>query len=751
MRKLMWIGAGFTVACVLGAYFLTVGWLCVLGSVFLLSCFVLLHFFKGVCWQRAAAFVLLGTAAGMLWFSLYCTIGLAPAKAANGQVRSVCAEVTEYSYDTGYGTGVQAQIELDGKPFACKLYLDEGLSLSPGDRIEGSFYLCYTGTQGEKESVWHSGAGIFLLGYQRDEVHIQNAQGQTLRHFPARLRNSILQTTERLFTEDTAGFAKALLLGDTTGISYETRSALTVSGIVHVVSVSGLHVSILLSLVFLFIGRNKFLTPILGSAILILAAAVTGFSPSIVRACLMNGLMLFALMVDREYDPLTALAFALIVMLGINPLSITSVGLQLSAASVLGIHLFAGRVGDWIRSRNFWAEARRKSLLFRLREWLASTVSVSLGATIATAPLTALHFGSVSLIGGLTNLAVLWLINYVFVGIIFAVIISTFWTWGARMLAIVLGWAIRFVLAVAKLFCTFPLAAVYTESPYITVWLLCFYAMLICFGLMKRKRRLQLCLWTAVTLIAAVALSWIEPRLDNYRVTVVDVGQGQCVLLQSQGRVYMVDCGGSFDRSAADKAVATAHSQGIFWLDGLILTHYDRDHVGAATYLLSRLPAKELYLPTGPGESQWRPLLEEAVKGQTVDVQQDLCLEWGDAKLTIFPAVEAETSNESSLCILFQAENYDILITGDQSVAGEIALLAARPIPMLDALVVGHHGSDSATGEYLLEHTRPTVALISVGRDNSYGHPAQQVLERLARFGCIIRRTDLEGTIIMRG
>lgn len=750
MRKLMWIGAGFTVACLLGAYLLSDVWLVIFGSCLLLVSVGLLLLFRQVIWQRAAAFVLLGMAAGMLWFALYGTLALAPAKRVDGMTCSLNAEVTDYSYDTGYGTGVQAQLELDGRNYKCKLYLDGEFSLSPGDRVTGEFYLCYTGAEGEKESVWHSGSGVFLLGYQQGETKIEYRQDRSLTHFPARVRRNILQSVEDLFPEDAAGFSKALLLGDTTDISYETDAYLTASGIVHVVSVSGLHVSILFSLLFILFGRRKFLTPILGVSVLALAAAVTGFSPSIVRACLMNGLMLLALMLEREYDPLTALAFALIVMLGINPLSVTSVGLQLSAASVLGINLFTRPITDWIRARNFWAEARRNSLLFRLREWLASTVAVSISATITTAPLTALHFGTVSLVGGLTNLAVLWMVNWVFVGIIFAVILGSFWTWGARLLAGLLAWGIRFVLAVSKLLGSFPLAAVYTESPYIVVWLVSSYLMLAVFMLMKRKRRLQLCLWTVVTLVVAVALSWLEPRLDSCRVTVIDVGQGQCVLLQSEGRAYMVDCGGSHDESAADKAIAVLYSQGVFRLDGLILTHYDRDHVGAAQYLLRRVQADTLYLPLGPGQSQWAPAILEAARGDVQYVQQDVLLQWNGTNLTVFASYNQETSNKSSLCVLFQKGNYDILITGDQDSLGELTLLVARDIPMLDALVVGHHGSNSATGEYLLERTRPAVALISVGEDNGYGHPAQEVLERLERYGCIIRRTDQEGTITIR-
>ena len=96
-------------------------------------------------------------------------------------------------------------------------------------------------------------------------------------------------------------------------------------------------------------------------------------------------------------------------------------------------------------------------------------------------------------------------------------------------------------------------------------------------------------------------------------------------------------------------------------------------------------------------------------------------------------------------------EKCDILITGDRSTTGESFLLRTAQLPQLDALIVGHHGSANSTGEELLAATWPATAVISVGEGNRYGHPAQEVLDRLMAYGCTIRRTDLEGTIILRG
>ena len=746
----MFFGMGFCTACAIGAYLLDSLWLLVPALISLILAVVLFYLFRESGWQRKAAFVALGLAVGMCWFCVYGQVFLQPPKSVDGKTLELSAALTDYSDDTDYGVKAVASVQIGGRNYRCILYLDGNGSFAPGDVLHGDFCLHYTGINAEKENEYYSSSGIFLIAYQRGELRVERDDGRGWQHFPARLRKAILLRIERLFPADTSGFAKALLLGDRAGLDYETKTALTVSGIVHVVSVSGLHISILLSVLFLLLGRRRFITPVLGGIILFLAAAVTGFSASVVRSCLMNGLLLLALMWEREYDPLTAVAFALLVMLGINPLAVTSVGLQLSAASVIGIHLFAAPVSDWIRRWNLWADARPKGVLARLRDGISSVIGVSTGATVATSPLTALSFGTVSLVGWVTNLLVLWLVNMIFVGILLCVIVSLIWHTGGVWLAALLSIGVRVTLWVAKLLSAFPLAAVYTQSPYIAAWLVFVYAMLAVFLASRKKRRFQLFFWSVLTLIVAITFSWLEPRTEDFRMTAVDVGQGQCILLQSDGRTYMVDCGGNGDEKTADQAVAALHSQGIFRMDGLILTHYDRDHTGGAAYLLSRMAVEAVYLPAGEERADYAALLEESGVKCVLSVDENTDIIWENTKISLFAFGAMESTNESSLCILFEKENYDILITGDQSKLGEMVLLQQNRIPQVDVLVVGHHGANSSTGDYLLSHIRPAVAVISVGEDNRYGHPSVELLKRLENYGCQIRRTDIEGTIIIK-
>lgn len=745
MRKLMWFGIGIGIACLFGAYVLSGAWLLLLGVCMVALCIGLFAWAKENKALRCAAFAACGAAVGMLWFYLFTLLSLAVPREADGKVLQISAQATDYSYATQYGVAVEAKVDLDGDTVAAKLYINEAVEIAPGDRIEGEFRLQFTGPDGEEPSTYLSGTGVHLLGYDRGEVTVEARHDTSLASLAPRLRRSILQKIDVIFPADTAVFAKALILGERSDMSYELTTSLTVSGIIHLVAVSGLHVSVLFSLLFSLLGSRRLLTPILGTVFLVFIAAVTGFTPSIVRACLMNGLMLFALLVNREPDGPTALSFSVIVMLLVNPLCVTSVGLQLSVASVAGIQLFADRISGWIQDRKLWGEVRRRTLKHYVRGALAGSVSVSLAAAVTTAPLTALHFGTVSLVGLVTNLLTVSIANIIFVAGVCAVALAYVWTVPARLAAWVLSWGIRYIIWLADLLSSFPLAAVYTESVYIAAWLVFAFVMLGVFLLTKTKRVWLLGACLAATLAAAVGLSFLEPRLDSLRVTMVDVGQGQCVLLQSDGRAYMVDCGGDTGELAADAAVELLFSQGIFSLDGLILTHYDQDHVGGAPYLLSRVPVDAIYIPRAVGWESWICDMDAEVTW----VEQDVLLSWDDTQLRIISSAYTESTNESSLCVLYQKDNCDILITGDRSFAGEADLILDG-IPQLDILVAGHHGAATSTSEYLLANTLPELVLISAGEGNRYGHPADAVLERLERYGCIVRRTDIEGTITIR-
>jgi len=740
MRRLMWFTIGFAAACAVAIWLIPDEW--ILPAALTLGLLgVVLSFCNRHTAYRVGQIALFGCALGLIWFFSFQTHYLDAAAQLDGKTQAMSLTIADYSYETGYGIGVDAATVVNDRTYRIRVYLDKDISLDPGDVITGDFRLRYTFSKEASDGTYHAGNGIFLLGYQSGEVSVKEASQLSVRHLPAFLSRRLELAIQTCFPEDTVPFAKALLLGKTMELVYEVDTNLKISGIRHVAAVSGLHVAILIGFIYLITLKKPVLTAVVGIPVLALFAALAGFTPSVCRACIMSGLMMLGRCIDREYDGVSALSFAVLVMLIANPLSETSVSLQLSAFSVAGIFLFYEPIYSTLAEK---LPVKNKWLLKLLRA-MAASVAVTLSAMSLTTPFCAIYFGAVSLVGVVTNLLTLWVISFVFYGIAIVCALHFVWHSGAVFLAGLVSVAIRYVLLCADILSSFPLAAVYTKSIYIVFWLAFCYGLFAAFWIGKVRRPQILTVCVVFSLLCSILFSWLEPLTDNVRMTVLDVGQGQSILLQSEGKTFLVDCGGDNDKETADTIAETLLSQGIHRIDGIIVTHYDQDHCGALSNLLTRVHTDILI---GPESEESIPLPK--TDATFICVSEDVELTFGETSIKVFGSGYVGSGNENSLCILFERENCAILITGDRSRLGEKLLLRKASLPKLDVLVAGHHGAEDSTSEVLLEATRPEIVMISVGEDNIYSHPAPDLLDRLYQYGCEVYRTDQNGTILFR-
>ena len=408
MRKLMWFALGFGCACALCGY-LFAQWLLFLGAAAAIMSAVLLLFCREKRVLRIIGVVLLGLYIGIGWWSVYDQWILASPGKLDGSVVNVSMTVLDEGFETDYGTAADVELIIDGHAYRVRAYLDGDVYLWPGDIVSGSFQL-------KTASANLRGKNIFLTASQLGEMRVTSALSMPLRHYPAVWRARLLQRIDAIFPEDTAGFAKALILGERADIDYETNNAFRLSGISHIIAVSGLHVSILVALLYFLTGRNRFLSALIGIPCLFGFAAMAGFSPSITRACIMQCLMLVALLFNREYDAPTALGFAGLCILVANPSAILSVSFQLSFGCMIGIFLFSERIYQYLMERI----VTERKFTSRLKRWFAASLSITLGANIVTTPLVAYYFGAVSIVSVLTNLATLWAVSLIFYGVLFA-------------------------------------------------------------------------------------------------------------------------------------------------------------------------------------------------------------------------------------------------------------------------------------------------------------------------------------------
>ena len=733
MRYLFWTAAGFAVSCGFYAWGLPFVWIPLAAAVLA----VLVQAVRKKRY-RLPLTLLAGLLAGILSCRLFDASVMERIRVLDGQTMeltvTVCSEVRE----TSGGQSVDGRVSVGGRAYSARIYL-RGREAVPGDTLRGAFRVSCV----ERGSAF-LGKGIFLILSQTGKAESVPGGKANLRVWGEALREKTKAMICRVIPESGQPLARGLFLGDTSQLDYPLETALRVSGIRHAVAVSGMHLSILFSLIFLFAGKRRLLTVLLCLPVLVSFAAMVGFNIPVSRALIMMLLFLLALLIGREYDGLTALGVAVMLILWDNPYRITAVGFQLSVGGVLGILLFSRGI---LRKLRGFFSGRDPG---RVMSFALAAVATAVGALVFTTPISAYHFGCVSLIGVVTNLLLTLPISLAFYSIFTACIAGWVFLPLGKALGFLTGGLLALIRNMAQVLARLPFAAVYTQSPYIVLWLVAAYLLLGIWFAVGRKRGAAFAAAAVVLLWAAVVASWWVPAAAEYEALVLDVGQGQCILLQSGSRAFLVDCGGDYGDSTADLAAETLLSRGIQRIDGVILSHPDRDHCGGAAYFLTRVQADAVFLPNNDGAAALAEELKET--GGTASIflaEEDFLLETESCKLTVFVPQNAASSNESSLCVLFQTENCDILITGDLTAEGERALLRRTELPHLTALVVGHHGASTSTCDALLQATTPETAVISVGK-NSYGHPREDVLERLETWGCRVMRTDQNGTIRLR-
>ena len=706
---------------------------------------------RGTPHLRRVLLVLLPLMVSLLYFSAYRALVRQPVQALCGGEHDFSAAVCDWPEATEHGAKVT--IRLHGLLGAKAVYYgdDDLLSLRPGDALSGTAWWNDVAAIGDGDLRQFSSRGVYALLYDRDTLTVQPAPDMPLGYAPQYAAKALRDKLAQLWDDPSVlGFLTAELTGDKSLLPESDYVAMQETGLAHIFAVSGLHCAFLVTLLSLLIPptRRRTLCAV-ASAVLVFYMLLTGLSPSVARACVMQLFLLSAPLFRRGSDPLTSLAAALTVILLVNPYAVGSVSLQLSFAATLGMVLLSGRLyksfTGWYRGRN---RAVRAALSF-----LAANLAATLGALVFTAPLTAYYFNILSLVAPLAGLLAVPAAGYAFMSAFVSALLGLVWTPLGHLAGYVPLLLVKYILWVAHLLLAVPYHAVYFTNVYLRVWLLYVYAAFLgCAVTPDGKRKYALA--SALTVLTLAACLWLNSRWQQYgafRAAVLDVGQGESVALCSGSEAALVDCGSSNSYVDAGSVAADAlQSAGIRRLSAVIVTHYHADHTNGLTEVLTRLPVDTLYLPDIEDEYGVRDRLVSLAAHQganVVFVTEPTRIALGEAVLTVYPPLLTTGDlNEQGLTALATAGDFDLLITGDMAGQTEQLLAQTYPLPDVEVLVVSHHGSRYSSDESFLRAITPDNAVISVG-DNRYGHPAEETLRRLQAVGATVWRTDQQGSI----
>ena len=686
----------------------------------------------------------LGFVFGLIWSCGYQALLVQPAVKLAGTLCEISGEAISYSESTDYGVSLRAKITAGGETFRGIVYLDTAEELSPGD---GFSLKAFLKSSAEDGNYYYSADGYHMIAVGKTEPVIYPAERVPLKYLPQKIARRLGESLKDAVPDGTEGYALGLVLGDRSLLSATAAEDLKHAGIYHTMALSGLHMGTLAGLVSLLI-RNKKLRALVCIPVCVLFTVVTGAPASLVRALIMEILLLIAPLFDRETDTPTSLGFAAMLMVVQNPWCMLGWGTQLSFASVAGIALLSQRIRQGLYG--FVRRKRFGKTLRRVIYFVGGSLLTTLSATVFSLPLVMIYFGYISLVAPVTNLLTGFAITWAFrLGLIASVVGVILPDMGG-LFGGLLDLLFRYIRGAAGFMAGIPFGVIYTETAYAMAWVLACYVI----GAMLYLVGKKCCLFLPCCCVVgglAVCLSFTMLDGGGTNIAVLDVGQGQCVVAQWDGQTVMIDCGSSTTERSGILAAEYLSGTGNTDVEVLILTHYDRDHVNGVADLLELCDVELLLMPENDKEKAADIITAAENNGTEVRLlSHDTTIRLQGGVVETYVSGDNADANESGLAAYLNVGGVKLLATGDMGLLGEKYLTYHNSLADVDILIAGHHGAADSTSKGLLSAVKPEIVAVSVG-NNNYGHPDGETLERILSAGAKIYRTDLHGTIEIRG
>ncbi|MDO4502542.1 MAG: DNA internalization-related competence protein ComEC/Rec2 [Coriobacteriia bacterium] len=674
-----------------------------------------------------------------------------------GQVAFVLdQDGAETSSEFSKGFAALGHAEVDGARGPKVRVVVEGAEQVPrfGDRVQGSVRWSRPDDGGDfAQMLWAQGAaGVAYVTVDGGESGVQRGSG------PAAvilgLRNAAIDAVEGRFGGDdpAVGVLQALTCGYRANLrDTPAYQAFQTAGLAHLVAVSGAHLAIIASLLttaLRALGLSRQTSIAVQAAFMAAYVVFAGAPISALRAAIMATLSLLSFVPRRQSSSLSALGACIMGCLALDASTATSLSFLLSAGATMGIALFSQLFVTWIRD---WFPRLSRSVGDGLAATCAANV-LSLGVGAA-------QFSQLPLVSPLANLVVAPLLSVVccagLVGAVAAALLP--WTWPVTVGAPLMG--ARFMVWLVELLAGLPVACVPVQLDFGVAVVASVVLAGALWAWWPRLAGRTAALTCGAAGAIALVVVLVAPQLGGTQIVALDVGQGDAILLRSGGRAVLVDTGNQDD--LLRQALAR---NGVLQLDAVVVSHPDDDHCGSLRALAQVARVRQVCLAADVLECGCGKCADLVKTARDVCPGKDGVVGLGrGSKLTlgsfelevVWPDVfKDEGGNGDSLCLLARADlDHDgawdrtALLTGDAESEQLEAMLAEGRVGAIDLLKVGHHGSKASLTEQQALALKPSVALVSVGEGNRYGHPAPVILDALEASGTTVLRTDQQGDL----
>lgn len=570
---------------------------------------------------------------------------------------------------------------------------------------------------------------------------LKSSNGSFIHNIQKYIRDTINGT----LTDEEGNLLLAILLGDKDKLSEDIQESFKTSNLSHMLAVSGAHVSyIILGLTYVLqnsiIGKKN--GKIVCIIFLLAFMAITNFTPSVTRACIMAILTLFSSIIYRKSDVYTNISVAALITLIFNPYSLLDLGFQLSYGGTIGIIIFIKRIQE-------------KKSNSKVINYIKQMALVSIYANIIIIPIMMYHFNTVSFTFIISNIMASPILGIIVITGFLFIIASITVKPLTRLIAIFIKPILSILIKISQICSKLPFSNILVVTPYMFN-VISYYAIIL-YCIKNNKCKIIICLLIVLILINFII--YIFPQ--KLRIFFIDVGQGDSTLIITPDKkTVLIDGGGSDSFDVGEKVLLPyLLDRRILKVDYVLISHFDTDHCGGILTIMEKVKVKNIIISEQAEHSEnyerFKKLmihkkirLIEVKKGDKIKIGR-----YSEFKI-LFPTsrlLSENPLNNNSIVAQFNYNNFKMLFTGDIEKLAEQQILKTEKAEIrADILKVAHHGSKTSSIPEFIKAVRPKIALIGVGKNNTFGHPNQQTIKNLENIKCRIYRTDLQGEIIIK-